>query len=99
MIIFNTNKVEFTEDKLIINKKNKIEIKYNDIEKCWYSYPSLKSRLYIMISRTGGIIPGWLQIRDSCQKLHLIKLKSEEIEKLPRALKTKIKFNKRDMYE
>lgn len=99
MIIFNSKKVIFTEDKLIINKRKKFEINYDDIEKCWYSYPSIKSRFYIMVSRTNGIIPGWLQIKDSSQRLHLIKLKPEEIEKLPKLLKNKIRFNKPDMYE
>ena len=104
-MIWNSKKVIFTEDKIIINKRKKLEINYSDIEKCWYLYRSSVPRFYLLPPHaTNSIPPGWLRIHlsnsyKSWKKLHLIKLKPEEIAKLPKALKKKIIFNKRTIYD
>jgi len=104
MLIWNSKKVIFEEDKLIINKRKKIVINYNEIEKCWYTYRTAKSIFSIILNRVGGILPGWLMINLSkspkgFQKAYAIRLKPEEIERIPKALKNKIIFNKSSVLE
>lgn len=66
MLVWKNKKVVFYNDKLII--KNKYKITYKNIERCWYTYRTIKSILKFKLlsldfgGGIGNVMPGWLII-------------------------------------
>lgn len=85
------------EEKVVIFKKNKeIEIPIEEIERIDYAKPTLINYLFSIPCWFGGICPGRLEIylkkKIDKTRLYILKIRQNEIPKLPKFFKVAIGY-------